>query len=142
TDLALQMERELAHWGLHPAVEMSARRAEATLLHRPDCVIASRQTIGRAGSGRGRFEALLSRLRWPRVDLLVIDEAHCGPKGGQIRQVREMVSPRFTLGLSATPYLADGTRLVPSFFAETAYRWPAEDFEDGRPGAISSGHLV
>ena len=142
TDLANQIEAEVSKWGLHPAVEMSDRRAEATLLHRPDCVIASRQTIGRAGSGRGRFEALLNRLRWPRVDLLVIDEAHCGPKGDQIRQVREMVSPRFTLGLSATPYLADGTQLVPAFFAETAYRWPAEDFEDGRPGAISSGHLV
>lgn len=142
TDLALQMEAELTKWGLHPAVEMSQRRAEATLMLRPDTVIASRQTIGRAGSGRGRFEALLNRLRWPRVDLLVIDEAHCGPKGDQIRQVREMATPRFTLGLSATPYLADGTTLVPAFFRETAYRWPAEDFEDGRPGAISSGHLV
>jgi superfamily II DNA or RNA helicase len=143
TDLALQLESELSHWGLHPTVEMSDRRAEPIASGvRADCVIASRQTLGRKGSGRERYEALLNRLRWPRADLLVIDEAHCGVKGDQIKAIREAVGPRFCLGLSATPYLASGERLVPTHFGSTAYCWPAEDFPDGRPGAISSGHLV
>jgi superfamily II DNA or RNA helicase len=140
--LALQSEEALRLWGLRPTVEMADRRAgQDTLLAGDyDTVIATRQTLGRKESDR--YGALLNRLRWPRVDLLVIDEAHCGPKGNQIKAVREMVRPRFTLGATATPYLASGERLVPNHFDAVAYSYPLEDHDDGRPGAISNGHLV
>lgn len=140
--LALQAEEALARWGLRPTVEMADRYAGADVLLSGDydTVIATRQTLGRRDSGR--VDQLRHRLRWPRIDLLVIDEAHCGPKGDQIAAVREMVAPRFTLGLSATPYLASGEQLVPAHFDELAYSYPMEDREDGTPGAISNGHLV
>lgn len=134
--LCKQAEDKFTRWGLRVAVEQGGRKAADAfgLMGGSDVTVATRQTL---------YEARLKKVFKPGdVTDLIIDEAHVGAKGKQLRTIREYLDPAFTLGLSATPEFADGERLVPGYFDVEAYHYPMEDHPDGRPGAISNGHLV
>jgi len=143
-NLREQSALALEHWGLRVAVEGGERRAsdlELLQAGEVDVLVATRQTLARNGTGEARYRSALFRLGWPKAHILIVDECHVGITGKELKAVRSLVKPEFTLGLSATPYLSSGVKLVPEIFDETAYRYPAED-ADGKPGAISNGHLV
>jgi superfamily II DNA or RNA helicase len=135
-ELIRQTEKKFGDWGLRVAVEQAGRRTRDAfrLYGGYDVVVGTRQTL--------RDQRLRS-WRPDEFSDVVIDEAHVGVKGKAIRGIKEHLSgAAFWVALSATPWLANGSRLVPTFFDSTAYYYPLMDYADGRPGAISNGHLV
>lgn len=134
-DLAGQAEGRFRDWGLRTAVEMGTRRARdaMALYGGADVVIGSVDTLQR------------NRLaQWPADAFsdLIVDECH-GATAASFRNVfGHFAGASFRLGLSATPYRADGKGLIPDPFATVAYRYPLKDYPDGRPGAVTNGHLV
>jgi superfamily II DNA or RNA helicase len=133
-NLIQQAEDKFQRWGLKTAVEMADRKANrASFFGRADVVIGSIDTL----KGK-RLEA------WPSDAFtdLIYDECH-GAVSASFRRVMDYFSGRrFDLGLSATPYRADGQPLIPDPFQDCCYVYPLLDYADGRPGAITNGHLA
>jgi superfamily II DNA or RNA helicase len=134
--LVEQTEDKFHRWGIATAVEMGDRRAKDSmaLMGGYDCVIATRQTLG--------SPKRLSLWRPDEFVYGIIDECQSA-QGSTIKMLMSYFSGiKYWVGLSATPYRADGKPLVPDIFESIAYHYPLKDYPDGRPGAISNGHLV
>lgn len=124
-----QTEDKFARWGLKVAVEQANRKfRDLGLFGEWDAVVATRQTL---------TDARLRRTFGPdQFTDVIVDEAHIGVKGKQLKNILAyLTGVRFTVGLSATPWFANGERIVPKYFDTTAATYPLET-------AIGDGNLV
>lgn len=78
-----------------------------------DCVFASVQTLSRADH--------LSRADLARFDYVVIDEFHHAA-ADSYRRILDAISPRFLLGLTATPFRGDNRDLLDLCHGNLAYQ--------------------
>ncbi len=132
-NLVEQAEEKFHKWGIKTVVEMAERRGRKLISFiDPDVVIATRQTL----SGPNRLNG------WPPNEFKygILDEVHLA-SGETTKRIMDYFNVDHWLGLSATPYFSDGRRLWPDFFESVAFHYPLKDYDDGRPGAISNGHL-
>lgn len=128
-NLVDQTDDKFRRWGLSVAIEQADRKAWGTdLLGGRDVVVATRQTL--------TAKRLERTFRPDEFTDLICDEVHVGVKGKQLKTIREYFTGiKFVVGLSATPWFANGDRLVPTHFETTAATYPLER-------AIRDGNLV
>jgi superfamily II DNA or RNA helicase len=134
--LVEQTEDKFHRWGVVTAVEMGDRNAKDSmaLLGGVDAVIATRQTLS--------SPTRLAKWNPHEFTRGIIDECQMS-SSDSIRLIMSYFKGITNwVGLSATPYRSDGKALVPDIFDSIAYHYPLKDYPDGRPGAISNGHLA
>lgn len=136
------LQRQLPH--LKIGREQGTHRALLSDLGGDDIVVASLHTAGR----RRRLQGLLGlvtrsdlsdeQLRAElakRVAFGVVDEAHCGIGNRFYRWLYSILGPTPRLGLTATPYSADGSEGMGD-------DWESEIYQHSLADAIEAGDLV
>jgi ATP-dependent helicase IRC3 len=121
-ELATQAAEKLQVWNptLRVGVEMGERRCD----RRDDIVVASVQTIGRAGTSR------LAQFIPDDFDAVICDEAHHSIASTYMRVIidhfgftGDLSTPRLLLGVTATPNRGDGEGLA-KVYDEIVFNYP------------------